>query len=128
MIEINYTYEVVNVSQEARVMEVVYTAENHDPILVGVQLPTVDQDLEQMIRAYAPWGIWEEKTKVYQVVAVGLTGSFSTVDPAPVVDPTTAGNGEQGFIDTEAVAMSAALQADAIREIVREELSNAASV
>jgi len=80
---IKYTYEIVNVDAVARCMEVVYAADGHETMHIGARLPFEDEQLEDVIRAFSPVPLWEERAKAVQVPQVGLTG---TIVPAPVAD------------------------------------------
>lgn len=51
---IRYGYEVTAVHEAARCMEVVYSAEGRQPILIGTRLPYEGESLEQVVQLYAP--------------------------------------------------------------------------
>jgi hypothetical protein len=71
---IQYTYEVISVDAGAKSMEVVYSAQDHSPLHVGVRLPYEGEDLSAVIASYAPVGVWGEATAKYAEVVVGTRG------------------------------------------------------
>ncbi len=77
---ITYTYEIIKVDQEARAMEVVYSAEGHQTMHIGARLPFEGESLEDVIKAFAPVPLWLELSRPVQVPTVGVQG---TVAPAP---------------------------------------------
>ena len=79
---ITYTYEIIAVDEAARCMEVVYSAEGHQTMHIGARLPFEGEQLEDVIRAFAPVPLWEELTMTVVVPAVGVSGTI--VPPAPV--------------------------------------------
>ena len=78
----DYTYTVVSVNQEFNVMEVQYTAVDHDAVTISIPIPFADQDLTEHIKCYCPQVNWANKLKTYHQVTVGLTAA---VGVAPVV-------------------------------------------
>lgn len=71
---IEYSYEIINVDEQARCMEVVYTAEGHQTLNIGARLPFVGENLEDVIYMYAPIRFWEEQQTPVVVPAVGIRG------------------------------------------------------
>ena len=95
---IEYTYEIISVDEAARCMEVVYSSEGRETMHIGARLPFVGEDLEQIIRMYAPIAYWEERERAVQVPQVGASGTVAPVisdepeAPAPadiVITPVT---------------------------------------
>jgi hypothetical protein len=78
-----YTYEITNVDEQARVMEVVYTHETHGSMLVGARLPYEGESLEAVIQAYSPVAHWRELELVVVVPQVGASGTVDTSHVAP---------------------------------------------
>jgi len=79
---IQYTYQVIKVDEEARCMEVVYSAEGHPTMHIGARLPYAGETLEEIIAMYSPVAYWEERQRQVLLPTVGATG---TINPAGVV-------------------------------------------
>ena len=81
-----YTYEVIRVDEQARVMDVVYTHAVHGQMLIGVRLPFEGEDIEHVIRAFSPVSRWREMEMPVVVPGSGLSGEIDEL-PAPVFNP-----------------------------------------
>jgi hypothetical protein len=82
---IEYTYTILSVDEQARCMEVVYSAEGHQTMHIGARLPYEGEELEAVVAMYAPVAYWvEQKLKVVPPV-VGTSGVI--VPLAPPVEP-----------------------------------------
>lgn len=79
---INYTYEIINVDQTARCMEIVYSAQGHETLHIGARLPYEGETLEQIVRMYSPVSYWLEKTRNVVVPTVGHGGAINAADEA----------------------------------------------
>lgn len=75
--KMNYTYIVTRVDQDAKCMDVEFTAKGFDPITVGVRLPTVGEDVDSVIQSFAPHSVWEPEVVEYAAVPVGKSGSYT---------------------------------------------------
>lgn len=82
---INYTYEIAAVDQEARCMEIIYTADGHPPQRIGARLPYEGEQLESVIVMYAPLAYWESLQAPIIIPVVGATGSRPDM-PVPPTD------------------------------------------
>jgi hypothetical protein len=71
-----FSYEVVSVDTESKMMEVRFTAENEDPVVISLDIPEEGMDIRQHLSSYAPVYHWERKTKTLQDVAVGARGDI----------------------------------------------------
>ena len=80
---ITYSYEIISVNEEARCMEIVYTAEGHKTLHIGARLPYEGETLEQVIRMYEPVRYWEEQQMPVVVPQVGTTGTLEPLPPPP---------------------------------------------
>lgn len=120
--DIPFSYEVVKVDYENKFMEVVYTAHGFEPVLVGTALPTTEDSLDDVVRAYAPRLIWEKTVATYQDIRVGTVGELSTLDPALAVVP-DADEPEGLELQVALLETQADLHKEAIREIVLEVLN-----
>jgi hypothetical protein len=78
---ITYSFEIISVNEQARCMEIVYTAEGHQTMHIGARLPYEGETLEQIVRMYEPVRYWEEQQLAVVVPQVGTTG---TLEPIPV--------------------------------------------
>lgn len=81
---INFNYEIISVNEQARCMEIIYTAEGHPLQHIGARLPYEGESLESIIRMYAPVAYWEE---LQRVVVTPNVGEFGYI---PVGDETLA--------------------------------------
>ena len=84
---ITYSYEIIAVNEQARCMEIVYTAEGHQTMHIGARLPYEGETLEQIVRMYEPVRYWEEQQLAVVVPQVGATG---TLKPLPAPEPVQA--------------------------------------
>lgn len=75
--DLSYTYEIKNVSQDGRFMEVVYTVEGKPPMTVGVRLPFEGESLETLIHIHSPVRYFIEQMTPVANVVIGTTGSYS---------------------------------------------------
>ena len=76
---IEYKYTIAAVNAEARCMEVIYEAVGHETMRVGTRLPFDGEALEDVIRAFSPVTLWEERAKQVQVPVVGESGLIAPV-------------------------------------------------
>lgn len=88
---ISYSYEIVSVNQQARVMEVVYTSPGRQTMHIGARLPYQGEAIETIVQMYAPLRYWQEQEAAVVVPSVGATGSVTP----PGVEPTTLGSAKQ---------------------------------
>ena len=77
----NYSYVVTRVDQGAKCMEVEFTAEGFDPVVVGVRLPMLGENTDSVIQSFAPFAMWSPPKIEYADVATGTSGSY--VAPLP---------------------------------------------
>ena len=76
-----FTYEIKNVDTTNKVMEVQFSAENEDPVLVAMEIPREGVDIREVMAAYAPVPYWEQKKATVQNVSVGATGEVYAEHP-----------------------------------------------
>lgn len=84
---IEYTYEIISVNEEARCMEVRYTSEGREPVLVGARLPFEGEALDAVVHAYSPVRFWEEQDAKVVVPQVGHVGTITPITPQPQPQP-----------------------------------------
>jgi len=77
MINIVYHYHVVKTDNQNNHMEVEYSADGHDTVLVGMPFPLEGDNLESHFRAYAPIYHWVISKKKPQKIEVGFKGTIS---------------------------------------------------
>jgi len=91
----NFSYTIFAVNEAARCMEVIYTADGHQTMHVGARLPFEGENLEDVIRAFAPISLWDEQTRAVITPTVGASGTleiFTAPQPnEPVVSPIAIG-------------------------------------
>lgn len=78
---IEYTYEIISVNEQARNMEVVYTAPGYPTMHIGARLPYEGEPLEAVIQMYAPIRYWEEISQSVTVPVVGTAGTVTVSTP-----------------------------------------------
>jgi hypothetical protein len=87
---LEYTYRITNVSEDARSMEIVYTSPVYGTLRVGARLPWRGETIAQVVEMYNPTRYWLDTVREIEPVAEGLTGSQSVevFDPdAPAPEP-----------------------------------------
>lgn len=77
---INYSYKIISVDEQARCMEVIYTAEGREMQHIGARLPYEGETVEQIVRMYAPVAYWLEKERVIVAPEIGLSGAINAAD------------------------------------------------
>ena len=77
---ISYTYEIIKVDPDARVMEVVYSSPGRQTMHISARLPYVGESLEAVIDMFSPVAFWREQEA--EVVAPAL-GSGEVTFPQP---------------------------------------------
>lgn len=81
---IQYTYTVDLVDAQSRVMEVVFQSPGRPDVRVGARIPAVGEDLEEVIRQYAPLSYWGELQQELQEVPVGFVGVYTPPPEEPL--------------------------------------------
>jgi hypothetical protein len=77
MSEINYSWTVLEVNENYKVMTVQYESEGLTTYTTGMPLPTEDISLENRIKQYAPIPNWQFELMQTIPVEVGSTGTNS---------------------------------------------------
>lgn len=90
---IAYNYQIISVDEQARCMEIVYTAEGRQPMHIGARLPYTDETLEAVVEMYSPVAYWLEQERTVQVPVVGTSG---TITPTP---PTVSDSPQQPVVE-----------------------------
>lgn len=76
---IKFTYEIINVDEAARCMELRFEAAGYPTMHVGARLPYVGETLEAVAISFAPLAFWEESQKEVVVPSVGQKGEVVPV-------------------------------------------------
>jgi hypothetical protein len=77
---INFNYEIISVNESARCMEIVYTAEGHPIQHIGARLPYEGENIESVVRMYAPINLWLELKKSVITPSIGASGYIPVAD------------------------------------------------
>lgn len=72
----NYSYTVIRVDQDAKCMDVEFKADGFDPIVVGVRLPMLGENVDAVIKSCAPNFTWNPQIIEYATVAIGTSGRY----------------------------------------------------
>lgn len=81
-----YSYEILSIHAQTGTMEVRYTREGHEQVLVAAPLPRVGQGLAEIVSAYAPLAVWEAEEVVFAAVQVGASGEVALEQSLPVAE------------------------------------------
>lgn len=84
MININYSYEIVLVDAPSKCMVVKYTAEGFPPMQISTRLPYEGEDVEAVIRHYAPVSLWVLSKTPVVAPELGTKGEVKAPEPPPV--------------------------------------------
>jgi hypothetical protein len=83
---IKFNYEIINVNEPAKAMEIVYTAEGREPMHIGARMPYEGESLETIVKMFSPVAIWLSQDAAVTPVSAGTKGS---IDPTAIVTPST---------------------------------------
>lgn len=76
MTDIAYTYEIVRVDPENRVMDIQYTSEQFGTMLVGARMPWEGETVEGIVRNFSPVRYWMEQVLSVASVSAGTSGQI----------------------------------------------------
>ena len=88
MTTISYTYEIIRVDPDAKVMDILYSSPEYGTTLVGARMPWDGEAVEQIAQMYSPVRSWIERTLPVAAVSAGASGDLSVVLVAPDTPPT----------------------------------------
>lgn len=60
---VKYDYDIISVDVNSKVMEIIYSAKNHSTFHISARLPYENEDLDDIIKMYAPLVEWELENK-----------------------------------------------------------------
>ena len=88
----DYTYEIIDVDAENKVLLIKYSAENYESVIVSARFPYSGEPMAEYVKLFIPTATFEDQKKVYSTVvpAVGQTGEISF--PVPSEEETKAQN------------------------------------
>lgn len=81
---IKYTYEIINVDEKARCMEIIYRSNGRKEMHISARLPWEGESLEAVIDSFSPVAYWQEQERPIQSVQVGKTGTIVPAVDIPV--------------------------------------------
>lgn len=82
---IPYSYEIIKVDPQARVMEVVYSSPGRQTMHISARLPFVGESLTDIIDTFSPVAYWREQESEVVVPQLGSgTGGRPEPEPEPV--------------------------------------------
>ena len=81
MANVDYSYEIVLVDSASKYMVVNYTAKGFAPMQIGVRLPYEGEDVEAVIRKYAPVNLWVLNNTPVVTPVAGVKGMFNASAP-----------------------------------------------
>lgn len=96
---ITYKFEIISTDEQSRCMEIVYSAEGHETMHISARLPYIDEEPEDVIKAYAPISLWEEKLKQFYAPIVGYYGEITPPVPQEYIDPLVDGQSPPDTVD-----------------------------
>jgi len=87
---IDFTYAITSVNHATKTMMVSYSATNYPTVSKEVRIPWREEDLDIVLREYAPYGVWWAYNKPTKDIVVGTKGLINSQNkPAVKVIPQT---------------------------------------
>jgi hypothetical protein len=74
---ISYQYEILSVDGAARCMEVLFKSDGLPDVTVSARIPFEGEDLDAVVRSFAPFAIWQPMLTSMQNVQVGYSNTVS---------------------------------------------------
>jgi hypothetical protein len=79
-VNISYQYEVLSTDVAANCMEVLFKSDGLPDVTVSARIPFEGEDLDAVIRSFAPFTIWQPVVTVVQNVQVGHSNSVQATE------------------------------------------------
>lgn len=79
----SYTYKIISTNPSIGAMEVEFSAAGYPTVLVGARMPYQGEDLDSLVRTFAPTEHWENVGRQVAEVAVGHEASYAAPEPQP---------------------------------------------
>lgn len=76
MEQIIYSFEVVDVIEDRKVMYVRFDREGYQSHIVGCPIPHAGVELPEYLRTYAPLGLWKDEDTPREAVRIGVKGTI----------------------------------------------------
>ena len=76
-----FTYEIVSVDTTNKTMDVRFSAENEENVLIALPIPKVGDDIREHMASYAPIAHWEQVKAEVQTMTIGATGEVWSEHP-----------------------------------------------
>lgn len=76
-----FSYEIVSVDTTNKTMDVRFSSEGEDSVLMAMPIPQVGVDVRDHMAGYAPIGHWEQRKAEIQTMSVGATGDVWSEHP-----------------------------------------------
>lgn len=76
-----FSYEVKSVDTTNKTMDVQFSAENEESLLVALPIPETGVDVREHVAGYAPIQHWEQKRATVQDISVGTAGDVWSEHP-----------------------------------------------
>lgn len=83
----SYTYKITATNPDIGAMEVEFSAAGLPTVLVGARMPYQGEDLDALVRSFAPLGHWETVGKTIADVQVGHEALVDMTPIAPAPTP-----------------------------------------
>ena len=80
------SYKVTRIDAAANCMDVEFSADGKEPVIVGVRIPFADEDVDQVIQSFAPTSVWFPRSSEPAAVVDGHSGQMTI--PLPSEAPT----------------------------------------
>lgn len=75
MKQVTYSYKVLSIDDGTKTMQVKYSAEGRDDVLISARLPYQNESIEAVIEQFSPVFMWEESDVVRNAPSIGMTGT-----------------------------------------------------
>lgn len=94
----NYTYTIKHVDIDTMCMDVEYSCDGKETILVGVPVPKEGDSLESVLARFAPMCIWEPDTRQPMAISENTSGELPyPIKPVPIDEATLIMHSKEQF-------------------------------
>lgn len=76
-----FTYEIVSVDTANKTMDVRFSADGEENVLMAMPIPKTGDDIREHMASYAPVNHWEQVKAEVQTMTVGATGDVWSEHP-----------------------------------------------
>lgn len=85
----NYTYTIKRVDINSMCMDVEYSCDGKETVLVGVPVPKEGDSLESVLVRFAPMGVWEPDTQQPMAISENTSGDLPYPTKAGIINEAT---------------------------------------